>query len=122
MLCNRGISSRVTITIIGILAAIAYPSYVDSVQKARRGDAQASMVEYASFAERIFTETNQYTNATQALSGIVDTTFYNYSMAPLAASYTITALPLGGQVGDDCGTMTLTNTGNRATTGVSGCW
>mgnify|MGYP003632983414 CR=1 FL=1 len=115
------IELMIALAIIAILTAIAYPSYQDSVRKARRGDAQADMVQYAGFAERIFTETNVYTSATQALSGIADTGFYNYTMTPAATSFTITAAPLGGQIGDACGIMTLTNTG-ATTPSAAGCW
>jgi len=50
----------ITVVIISIIAAIAYPSYVDSVRKARRADAQAQMMELASFMERFYTENNRY--------------------------------------------------------------
>ncbi len=117
------IELMIALAIIAILTAIAYPSYQDSVQRARRADAQGDLIQYAAFAERIFTETNSYATATEAASGITDTNFYNYTMAPLAASFSITAAPLGGQVGDGCGTMTLIQTGVRGNNGTeAGCW
>ena len=54
------IELMITVVIISIIAAIAYPSYIDSVRKARRADAQAHMLELASFMERFYTENNRY--------------------------------------------------------------
>ena len=41
--------------IIGILAAIAFPSYQDSIQKSRRSDAYESLLDCASAQARYFT-------------------------------------------------------------------
>ena len=51
----------VTVAIVGILAAIAYPSYQDSVMKSRREDAKGVLLGLANAMERRFTETNSYT-------------------------------------------------------------
>jgi type IV pilus assembly protein PilE len=122
------IELMITVAVIGILAAIAYPSYQDSVRKTRRAEAQAIMIEYASFAERSFTENNNYASATQdgAAPIIDDTTFYNFTVVVSAAgvtpqTYDITAAPLGAQANDTCGTMTLDET-NVRTSGQAGCW
>lgn len=116
------IELMIVIAIIGILASIAYPSYQDSVRKARRGDAQSDLVEMASFMERAYTETNSYTDPTFEDAGI-SSDFYDYTISTqTAASYTLKAVPSGVQIADTCGTMELTQTGQRSTTGTPGCW
>jgi len=117
------IELMVVVVIIAILVSVAYPSYQDSVRKARRGDAQAELIQYAAFAERIFTETNSYAGATEAASTLQDNNFYNFATVPAAASFTVSATALGDQVNDGCGNMTLTNTGARTSSGAeANCW
>jgi type IV pilus assembly protein PilE len=53
------------VAIVGILAAIAYPSYRDQVTRTRRTDAQAVLLQAAQFMERIYTEYGCY-NPTDA--------------------------------------------------------
>lgn len=50
----------VTVAIVGILAAIAYPSYTNQIAKARRAEIQAELMALAQFMERIYTETGCY--------------------------------------------------------------
>lgn len=50
----------VVVAIIGILAAIAYPSYRDTVLKSRHSDAQAALSTCAGALERSFTRNNAY--------------------------------------------------------------
>lgn len=63
------IELMVVIAIIGILAAIAYPSYTDKVQKSRRADAQGALVGFASAMERNFTLYNSYCNVAATAGG-----------------------------------------------------
>ncbi|MFI3186333.1 MAG: prepilin-type N-terminal cleavage/methylation domain-containing protein, partial [Methylococcaceae bacterium] len=49
------IELMVTVAIVGILAAIAYPSYQDSVRKSRRADASGALLGLANAMERHFT-------------------------------------------------------------------
>lgn len=119
------IELMIVIAIIGILAAIAYPSYLDSVQKSRRADAQAAMLEIANFMERKFTENNKYNNlsgtATITASGVTSD-YYTFTIPTLtAAAFTLNAAPQGGQSSDSCGTLTLTHTGVKGAT-ITGCW
>lgn len=51
----------ITVAIIAILAAIAYPSYRDQVDKARRSTMQGELVRLAQFMERIYSESGSYT-------------------------------------------------------------
>ena len=119
---NKGftlIELMITVAIMAIIAAIAYPSYIDSVRKARRADAQAQMLELASFMERFYTENNRYNkqnNVAQtnvALPAGIASDYYAYSLTPTPTevSYAIRAVPVTGQGTVSCGTLTITNTG-----------
>ncbi len=54
------IELMVAVAIVGILAAIAIPSYQESMRKSRRSDAQGSLMSLASGMERYFTQNNTY--------------------------------------------------------------
>jgi type IV pilus assembly protein PilE len=118
--------------IIGILAAIAYPSYTQYVLRSNRADAQAILMESAQFMERYFTTNNSYVGATvlSAVSpkGAAGTAIkYNISFSVTAAAatpnvYTLQAVPANGQTADTtCGTLTVSQTGAQTPT-TAGCW
>jgi type IV pilus assembly protein PilE len=116
--------------ILGILAAIALPSYQIQVQKSRRSDAKSALVGAAGQMERYFTERGTYATATLGAGGVYPATtqngYYTLSLANLTVStYTLRATPAGAHVGDPCGTMTYNDQGVKAVTGtmsVSQCW
>lgn len=62
------IELMVIVTIIGILAAIAYPSYQDSVRKTRRADAQGALMQLNNAMERVFTQSNTYMPVSNAVA------------------------------------------------------
>ncbi len=66
----------IVIAIIGILAAIALPSYYESVRKGARADARASMMTMMQQQERFFTQNNTYQIVSDA---VADATFKNWS-------------------------------------------
>lgn len=125
------IELMITVAIIGILAAIAYPSYTQYVLRANRADAQAVLMETAQFMERYYTTNNTFVGATVASvsavspKGATGTNIkYNitFSVAPTATVYTLSAAPANGQTADTtCGTMTLSQTGAQ-TAAAAGCW
>lgn len=122
----------VTCVIVGVLAAIALPSYTNQIQKSRRSDAKSALVGAAGQMERYFTERGTYATATlgSASTNVYPSTsqngYYRLSLANLTAStYTLRATPAGAQLGDPCGTMTYTDQGVKGVTGtlsVSQCW
>ncbi len=54
------IEIMVVVAIIGILAAIAYPSYQDSIRKSRRAEARAALQHMMEMQERYYSVKNTY--------------------------------------------------------------
>ena len=54
------IELMITVAIIGVLGAIAYPSYQDSVRKSRRAEGRSAMMEVLQQQERYMTQKNTY--------------------------------------------------------------
>lgn len=54
----------IVVAVIGILAALAYPSYREFVRRGNRSDAKNVLLRAAQNLERRFTETNRYAGAT----------------------------------------------------------
>jgi type IV pilus assembly protein PilE len=135
----------VTVVIISIITAIAYPSYRDNVNRSKRADARALLLENAQFMERFFTENNSYSQSNAAvpvapvLPNLVSPrgatgarVNYNISFRALPAlsqtTFAIQAIPANSMSSDKCGTFTLNQLGQRGTVGNSGgmtsetCW
>lgn len=134
----------VVIGIIGVLAAVAYPSYIDHVRKARMNDAQLVLLEAAQWMEKVYNvglvqggvtlSLNQYPSAAQftQLSGLTQspkgdgTAYYLIGKSsPSGASqdYTLTATPQGNQDWRGCGALTIDNLGIKGAGGaLTTCW
>ena len=134
------IELMVTVAIVGILAAIAYPSYRDSVARSARADAKATLLETAQFMERNRTVANRYdqdsggTTITDASlpfqqtprSGTAKYTISVSVSALTPQSFTVTAAPTGTMSGDGCGSFAIDETGRKSLTSntlaVATCW
>jgi type IV pilus assembly protein PilE len=125
------IELMIVVAIVGILAAIAYPSYTDSVRKANRTDARTALLQVSQTLERCFTQYSAYNNAncTVLNAGTVNSAegFYTVGVVSAATSYTLTATPVAGraQASDaKCTTLTLTHVGVKGATGTAAteCW
>lgn len=116
----------IAVAIVGILTAIAYPSYVDHVKSGKRRQAQADISELAQFMERFYTEKNTYFGATLPFtqsphSGTADYTLRVTTAAGTPDEFTITATPTGAMTGDKCGAMTINQKGSKSAA-ITGCW
>jgi type IV pilus assembly protein PilE len=126
------IELMVVVAIVGILAAVAYPSYQDSVRRSARADAQSDMAQIVQTAERFFTTNNRYDQDRAAVALVLPFSQsprtggarYTLSYNATATTYTLTATPAGGQVGDACGVMTINQLGATTPAAGSGrpCW
>jgi type IV pilus assembly protein PilE len=111
------IELMIVVAVIGILASIAYPAYIESVRKARRADAQAALTQAAQFMERNYSLTQSYTGV--SLPSSISAATYTISVSiPTATTYTLQAVPANDP---KCGTLTLDNAGAKSPT-TSGCW
>jgi len=119
----------ITVAIIGIIAAIAFPLYQNQVERTRRTTATADLLELSQWMERRYSNGFDYRDAgnnptlpfTQSPQN--GTAFYNISFSVNATrdAFTLQAVPTGGQANDDCGTLTLDEQGTRGAA-QAGCW
>ena len=121
----------IVMAIIGVLTAIAFPSYDAYLRKGRRADAQALMMDIATKEQQYLLDARSYT-ATIGAGGLGIATsgwtcaatctnqFYTITVVPGAAppTFTITAAGQGTQVND--GNLTLDHQGNRTRGGKAG--
>lgn len=68
------IELMITVAIIGILAAVAYPAYTDSVRKGRRAEGRAALTALLQQQERYLTQTGSYMTFNAGATGSNGTT------------------------------------------------
>lgn len=119
----------VVVAIIGILAAIAYPSYTNYLVKARRTAAATCLQQNAQFMERYYTTNLSYAGAPNPQVCDPDLNgFYtiSFSGTPAQKTFTIQAVPTGRQADGACGTLTINHQGVRTKSGsaasAADCW
>ena len=114
------IELMIVVIIVGVLAAIAYPSYIQYTREAKRSDAHAALLRIATLEEKFFSNNNGYTTSTTVLGYAADPAASNEGhwaisivSANLASSYTLTAVPAGNHADQNCPSITLTSAGLR---------
>lgn len=132
----------IVVAIIGIIAAIAYPNYQESVRKSRRAECAGALSGLGNAMERFFTVNSTYLGAAAgggntgapaifSVSCPTDGGVATYNLTIQAATgstYALQAAPIGPQAADKCGSLTLSNTGLKGVTGQSAgttwqdCW
>lgn len=125
------IELMVTVVIVGILASLAYPSYMNSVRQTRRADGKAALLDAAQRLERCFTRFHAYNNAScDVATDLADADgitspegWYVLKVAGTATTFTLTATPQNDQAKDvRCGNLTLNHQGVRGAADPAVCW
>lgn len=129
----------IVVVIIGILLMVALPSYQASLQKGRRADGMAALMDAAGRQEKYMLDRSTYTDNMQDLG--YDANPYispeeHYSItaevcddvgATINVCYKLTAVPAAGSVQQKdtrCTSFVLNSNGTKTATGsiASECW
>lgn len=126
------IEVMITVAIVGILAAVALPSYTSYIKRANRADARTQLLQVAQFMQRFYAANDTYvqdrgTTPTAVIDAVpanlkqspADTTaLYTLSIPSgtlSASNFKLYMNPVSGSkmANDECGSFTLTSTGVR---------
>jgi type IV pilus assembly protein PilE len=110
----------IVVIIIGILAGIGYPSYLQYSREAKRADAHAALLRIATLEEKFYSNNNGYTTSATVLGYAANPAASNeghwatsITSANPALSFTLTAVPAGNHADPNCPSITLTSAGLR---------
>lgn len=138
------IELMIVVAILGVIAGIAYPSYLKQVQKSNRSDAKVALNDVAQRLQRCFTAHGNYNTDAgvctvvdniKTANGVLSTEgLYRVRIANTAdltaSTYLLTATPVVGQRqanDNDCTRFTLNQLGVRAAfkgsnDNTANCW
>lgn len=132
---NRGftlVEVMIALVVVGLLSALAYPSYQQQVAKGRRTDAKQALLELSQKLERYYTERGTYVGAALGTSGIYPNVssggYYDLQItAQTLDGFSVKATPRGAQTGDACAAFQYNQLGEQtvgtgATLSAVKCW
>lgn len=120
------IEVMIVAAIVAILAALAYPSYQESIRASQRADVQRTLVEAAQFMRRFHSARDTYVGAVLPAnlqqSPANGAAAYNIQLvegnnpvavAAVAQTFTLRATRAGVMAADRCGDLQIADTGQR---------
>ena len=135
---NKGftlIELMIVVAVLGVIVAIAMPSFLEQIRKANRSDGKQALFDVAAKLEQYYQDNKGYPTASNmALLGYAGATFTSlegyytigFTAVPTATTYTIRAVPIAPQDEDtNCATFGLNHLGVKTITGTSSvdrCW
>ena len=120
----------VVVVIIGMLTAIAYPSYRQYVAKAKRNEAKSCLLQVATLQERFYLQNNTYTadmtnlGFAAANNNLTDSGSYICSVtAADANTFTAQAVYQNADAeAGKCATFTINGQNIKGSTPFNDCW
>lgn len=117
------IELMITVAVIGILAAVAYPSYQSYLIKGRRASAQSHLMDIAQRQQQYLLDARSYAPDLTTLNLTTPTdvsTYYTITITKPAATpptFTATATPRAGTPQATDVTLSIDNTGQKTPAG-----
>lgn len=114
------IELMIVVAIVGILAAIAFPSYSDYVMRGRIVDATSNLATKRVQLEQFFQDNRTYAGASACNADAATSEYFNFSCTvQTAATYTLSAVGKSAMAGF---TFTIDQDNTKATTSVPSGW
>jgi type IV pilus assembly protein PilE len=123
------IELMITVAILGILAAIAYPSYTSYVRKSKRATAQSALMDVAAKQQAYLLDRRAYSNALtdigfatpqEIANAYTFTIVVDNAAAPM--TFVATATPINSQAVAGEQTLTVNQSGARTPAAAAGYW
>ena len=118
----------ITLVCIGVLSALAWPSYQQHLLRSQRANARTALLQTAHWLERAASANGNYPAAADIPSSVLSVAGQRYTLqvTTSAQSYSLLAQPQGAQAQDACGSFTLNHLGERgvqnAKLSAAACW
>lgn len=126
----------IVVSIVGILAAVAWPSYSEFIWRSNRTEAQRDLIRLANLQEQRFVDQRAYTedlvdlgvtltDGTYQIPRDQEIKWYTITSEVVDRTFILTATAQGIQLKDtvnaiDCTVLTINQSGQKTPT--SGCW
>ncbi|MEX2494912.1 MAG: type IV pilin protein [Woeseia sp.] len=131
--CLRGVTMielMIVVVIVSILAAVAYPNYRQYVERSKRNEAKAALLQIATNQERFYLNNNAYTTNMTSLGFPVNS---NYTTDSGAYEVNVTAADAsgftaeatyreGGKEAEKCLTYGINGSGVKSSGPEPDCW
>jgi type IV pilus assembly protein PilE len=122
------IEMLIALACVALLASLAWPSYQSLILRSQRAQARASLLQTAHWLERAASANGSYPLTADVPASVlqIDGQRYKMTVTSTAQNYTLSAIPIGTQTADACGTLTVNHLGVRSVQGASQtsaqCW
>lgn len=113
------IELMIVVAVVGILTAIALPSYNEYILRGHRAEGRAALLQTAQWMERAATATGEYPKTADFPNSMTSIASGRYAISidSDGKTFTATAKAQNAQANDKCGNLTLSNNGLQGAKG-----